>query len=48
MLAWRYETDQAWIAYDLGRAVDPNWRDGVLAAVAEREDDLKVRAPDFY
>lgn len=48
VLGRQYQTGEAWIAYDLGRAVDPNWRDGVLAAVAAREGDLKSRAPDFY
>ena len=48
VLGRQYDVGEAWIAYDLGRAVDPHWRDGVLAAVARREADLKARAPDFY
>lgn len=43
-----YETGQAWIAYDLGRAVDPQWRLGVLGNIEKLERRLTRDFPDFY
>jgi|GEM_PF-2488562 len=43
-----YETPDAWIAFDLGRAVDPNWRAGVLGTVAKYEESLRTDQPDFF
>lgn len=44
-----YETPDAWLAYDLGRAIDPDWRSSIMAAIADRlETSLRRRAPDFF
>lgn len=43
-----YDMDQAWIAFDLGRAVDPDWRKGPMPAVAEFEEALRTGEPDFF
>ncbi|MGH7024392.1 MAG: hypothetical protein ACREEB_12490 [Caulobacteraceae bacterium] len=43
-----YDTENAWVAYDLGRAVDRDWRSGVMANVAQFEDELRKGEPDFF
>ena len=43
-----FDTPDAWLAYDLGRAVDPDWRSGPMAYVAHNEDTLRSRQPDFF
>jgi hypothetical protein len=43
-----YEMDEAWQAWDLGRAVDPDWRTGVMANVARLEAELRTNEPDFF
>jgi hypothetical protein len=43
-----YEVGQAWAAYDLGRAVDPQWRIGVMPVLAKYEDDMRANHPDFF
>lgn len=43
-----YMTPDAWLAYDLGRAVDPAWRAGTLAQVAAMEAQLARDHPEFF
>ncbi|MDF2901037.1 MAG: hypothetical protein K0Q62_1096, partial [Phenylobacterium sp.] len=43
-----FDTPDAWLAYDLGRAVDPEWRSGVMARVGVMEADLRARHPEFF
>lgn len=43
-----YEVGHAWTAFDLGRAADPSWREGVMTKVADYEDVLRKREPDFF
>lgn len=43
-----YDMPNAWMAFDLGRAVDPGWRDGPLSNIAAFEDRLRKTAPDFF
>ncbi len=40
--------DLAWLAFDLGRAVDPTWRDGVMSTIADAEQRLETTLPDFF
>ena len=53
-----YQTPDAWIAYDLGRAVDPDWRQtptppnasavAPIYTVSGLEDQLRSDFPDFF
>ena len=43
-----YDVVSAWTAYDLGRAVDPDWRDGVMGAVGKFEEQMRQREPDYF
>jgi hypothetical protein len=43
-----YDMWDAWIAFDLGRAVDPDWRSAAMASVGELEGRLRTAAPDFF
>ncbi len=43
-----YEMDKAWQAWDLGRAVDPDWQTGTLQSVARYEDKLRAALPDSF
>jgi hypothetical protein len=43
-----YQPMEAWAAYDLGRAVDPEWARGPMAAVKAFEGQLREREPDFF
>lgn len=43
-----YDSAQAWMAFDLGRAVDPDWRLGVMAGLAQYETTLRTGEPDFF
>lgn len=43
-----YDAPMAWLAYDLGRAVDPAWRDGPTRQVEQLEVHLREVAPDFF
>ncbi len=38
----------AWQAYDIGRQIDRNWRDGVLSVAARFEAQLRTNEPDFF
>lgn len=40
--------DKAWLAFDLGRAVDPHWTAGVMATIADAEQRLERTMPDFF
>uniref|UniRef100_B0SX07 Uncharacterized protein n=1 Tax=Caulobacter sp. (strain K31) TaxID=366602 RepID=B0SX07_CAUSK len=43
-----YDPVNAWLAFDLGRAIDPDWRAGVLSGLAAYEDKLRLAEPDFF
>ena len=43
-----YDTPQAWVAFDIGRLVDPEWREGPLATLANYEENLRAQRPDFF
>jgi hypothetical protein len=43
-----YNTLNAWLAFDLGREVDPNWQDGPMAEVAAYEKKLRLAQPEFF
>jgi hypothetical protein len=44
----QYEPQNAWIAYDLGRAVDPDWRRGPMDEIRKFEEQLRTQEPDFF
>ncbi len=43
-----YDAEKAWLAFDLGRAIDPEWRSGPMASVAAMEDRVRAEQPDFF
>ncbi len=43
-----FDTPKAWTAFDLGRAVDPDWRSSNLKSVANYEAVLESKEPDFF
>lgn len=43
-----YDTPSAWLAYDLGRAIDPDWRDTAMGRIEALEKQVRDRAPDFF
>ena len=43
-----YNTPAAWLAFDLGRAVDKDWRNGVMKFLSDYEDRLRSGQPDFF
>lgn len=43
-----FDTPSAWLAYDLGRAVDPDWRTTSMAEVEALETRLRTEEPDFF
>lgn len=43
-----FDAPTAWLAYDLGRAVDPAWRHGVMIHVEGLESNVRKGAPDFF
>jgi len=43
-----YDMTDAWLAYDLGRSVDRQWRTGVIKVLSDFEDRLPVTQPDFF
>ena len=43
-----FDTPRAWTAFDLGRAVDPDWRYSTLQSVASYEATLEANQPDFF
>jgi len=42
------QVDLAWLAFDLGRAVDPIWKSGVMAQISDAEVRLERNLPDFF
>jgi hypothetical protein len=40
--------ENAWLTYDLGRAIDRNWKAGVLSGVSDTEQKLRQYQPDFF
>jgi hypothetical protein len=43
-----YDTWDAWIAFDLGRAVDPESATATMSEIANMEAQLRSAAPDFF
>ena len=43
-----YNTPAAWLAFDLGRAVDKDWRSGVMKFLSDYEDRLRSGQPDLF
>ena len=43
-----FDPSNAWLAYDLGRAIDPQWRTSVLGGVVKYEQHLEATLPDFF
>jgi len=43
-----FDASNAWLAYDLGREVDPDWRLGTMQALSAFEDQLRTAQPDFF
>lgn len=43
-----YDPLNAWLAFDLGRTIDTDWRGGVLSGLAAYEDQLQISEPDFF
>jgi hypothetical protein len=43
-----YQPQDAWAAYDLGRAIDPNWAKGPMKAIETFELQLRAQEPDFF
>ncbi len=43
-----YDASNAWLAYDLGREVDKDWRLGTMQALSAFEDKLRMTQPDVF
>lgn len=43
-----FDVVTAWEAWDIGRAVDPDWQTGVMKSIAEYEGRLRRDAPDSF
>ncbi len=43
-----FDAGNAWLAYDLGREVDKDWRSGTMQALSAFEDQLRITQPDFF
>lgn len=43
-----FDPQTAWLLQDLGRAVDTDWKSGVMGRAAAYEARLRTAAPDFY
>jgi hypothetical protein len=43
-----YDMSDAWLAYDLGRGVDGQWRAGPIKNLSDFEDRLRATQPDFF
>ncbi len=43
-----YDPANAWLAYDLGRAIDKGWRSGPMGSLSDYEDRLRTQFPDFF
>ncbi|WKL55825.1 hypothetical protein Q1W73_08900 [Asticcacaulis sp. ZE23SCel15] len=44
----QYEMDKAWQAWDLGRAIDPDWTSGAMVSVGQYETQLREVAPNDF
>lgn len=44
----QFDTHRAWQAWDLGRAIDPDWRNASMQSVADVEASLKVAMADNF
>ncbi|MGA7326882.1 MAG: hypothetical protein WBX25_20925 [Rhodomicrobium sp.] len=43
-----FNTRKAWEAWDLGRAVDPHWKEGAMNSILQMENKLRVDIPDNF
>jgi hypothetical protein len=43
-----FDPSDAWLAYDLGREIDKDWRLGTMKALSTFEDQLRTAQPDFF
>jgi hypothetical protein len=43
-----FDTSDAWLAYDLGREVDKDWRLGTMQALSTFEDQMRSAQPNFF
>ena len=43
-----YDTPHAWLAYDLGRAADENWKSSAMSSLDDWENRLKSGLSDFF
>jgi len=43
-----FDTSDAWLAYDLGREIDKDWRLGTMQALSAFEDQMRTAQPDFF
>jgi hypothetical protein len=44
----QFDPMTAWLAFDLGRSIDPDWRNGAMGNVEGLEGEIRRRAPDFF
>ncbi len=44
----QFDTYSAWQAWDLGRAIDPDWRGGSMQSIAEAETAIRVAMADSF
>jgi len=43
-----FDASDAWLAYDLGREVDKDWRLGTMQALSTFEDQMRSAQPNFF
>ena len=43
-----FNTPDAWLGYDPGRAVDPDWAAGPISAIAALEARIRADQPDMF
>ncbi|HWE45177.1 MAG TPA: hypothetical protein VG407_04035 [Caulobacteraceae bacterium] len=43
-----FDTVQAWLAFDLGRAIDKDWRSGTMKSVSDSQDKMRAGERDFF
>lgn len=44
----QYNASDAWRVWDMGKAIDPDWRGGLLANLTQFEQDVKQSQPEFF
>jgi len=44
----QFETFKAWEVWDLGKAIDPDWRRGSMKSVADYEKNIRASMPDSF